>query len=494
MPRNIVYRLYIAWDGTNYVAETTRLIQASGENRLTSPDQVGGGRGIVDRCTLELANQDGRYSPLNTAGPLYANIQNGGAYHRPMYLDVSVNGGTNYSRIFTGVIKLPQERTPTPSQPAAVRIDCRSRDELLLGRRLSTSASSLQSTYAAGYTEGDIIAAWLALAGVTGAVDDGLFTIPWAWMDDESVLEEMWQLASACGGRFYCDADGAFCYEDATHWLKAPHTTSQETLTRADFAGLEPVYVDADLYSSVSVEASARQVGATAVLWEPDEPVVVPPNSTKTMTARLRQPAYSVDGPSYAAATAGGNSITGNVAITVVAANVQRIELSIANSHTTEAAYLHPFSISGRALTGGPTQEEKRDSATHGSNGAFWTARGARSKAVRGNPYIQTREQAAALAMFLLHRSERPRLTFKLRGCPGKPSRRCGDLITINDTAIMSSARTAFLTGISWRLTANGFTQDLEAIDAGTLYPYQAEGYFVIGTHTLGAAAKPIFY
>ncbi len=175
--------------------------------------------------------------------------------------------------------------------------------------------------------------------------------------------------------------------------------------------------------------------------------------------------------------------------VTVTASYVQRMELSITNAHATEAAYMHPFNIGGVALTGGPTQEETRTSFDNGTNSSWWTSRGTtRSKAIRGNAYIQTRAQAGTLAHFLLRRSEAPRLTYRLKGCPGKSSRRCGDLVTINDTAIMSSARTAFISAINWRLTANGFTQDIEALDASGLYPYQSEGYFIIGTNKLGAA------
>ena len=497
MPRTVLLRLYIAWDGTNYIDESARLIQASGENRLTAPDQVGSGRGIVDRCQLDLHNADGRYSPLNTGSAIYSYISGGGAYHRPMYLEASINGGTNYYRVFTGVIKLPQERTPTPNQIATVTIECRSKDELLLGRRMSTTATSMAAANAAGYTEGDVIAAWLTAAGISATVDEGMFVIPWAWMDDESVLEEIWQLAAACGGRFYCDPDGTYRFEDVTHWLKSPHATSQETLTRDDFTDLTPSYSDTELYSTITVETSPRQAGALDKLWEPDETVIVPPSTTKTMTARLRQPASLINSPTYSAATAGGNDITSSVTVSMTAANVQRVELSIANAHATEAAYMHPLMITGRQLEGGPTQEETRDSATHGSNGTFWTARGTRSKALRGNAYIQTRAHAAALALFLLHRSEYPRLTYRLRGCPGKPTRRCGDRITINDTALMSAARDAFIVGITWRLTGNGFSQDLECIDAAALYPYQSTGYFVLGTNKLGASGSltaPIFY
>jgi len=488
MPRAIAFRLYIAWDGVNYIAETARLIQATGENRLTAPEAIAGGRGIVDRCTLELSNQDGRYSPLNTGGALYANIQAGGAYHRPMYLEAAIDGST-YSRIFTGIIKMPQETTPTPNAVAGVRFECRSVDERLLGRRMSTSAADLRANNAAGVREGDIISQWLTLAGASGTVDRGVFVIPYAWMDDESVLEEIWQIASACGGRFYADPDGTLRYEDMTHWLKSPHNTSQETFTRADFTSLEPVYGDADLYSSVTVEASGRDVGAADVLWEPEEQVVIPPDISKTVTARLRQAAYSIDAPFWKAGTAGGNDITSSVTVTVTAYNVQRVEMTITNAHATEAAYMHPFCISGRALTGGPAQEETRTSAANGGNSAWWTSRGTtRSKAIRGNAYIQTGAHAAALALAQLHRSEAPRLTYRLRGCPGKPSRRVGDRIEINDSAIMSSARAAVITGISWRLTANGFTQDIEALDLAGYFPYAPAEYFVIGTNKLGAS------
>jgi len=498
VPRTIAYRLYIAWDGTNYVAESARLLQASGENRLTSPDAIGSGRGIVDRCTLELDNRDGRYSPLNSGGALYANIQAGGAYNRPMYLEVSIDGGSNYYKVFTGVIKIPQETTPTPTKPATVTIDCRSVDELLLGRRMSISIADLQMQSAAGYTEGDTIAYWVQLAGKSATADDGVFVLPYAWMDDESVLEEIWQIAAATGGRFYADPDGTFRYEDMTHWLKAPHTTSQETFTRADFQELQPVYSDGELYNSVTVEASARTLGASDVLWEPDEPVTIPPSSTKAITCRYRQPAYSANFPSWKAATAGGIDKTSDVTVTVTASYVQRMEISITNA-ATEAVTLHPFNLAGVALTGGPTQEETRTSAANGSNSAWWTSRGTtRSKAIRGNAYIQTRAQAGTLAHFLLRRSEAPRLTYKLKGCPGKSSRRCGDLVTINDTAIMSSARNAFISAINWRLTQNGFTQDIEALDASGLYPYQATGYFILGTNKLGASGgsltAPIFY
>jgi len=496
MARSIAFRLYVAWDGTNFTQETSRLISATGENRLTPPDQAGtSSKGIVDKCSLELDNHDGRYSALNSAGALYANLQNGGAYHAPMYLEVSINGGTNYYRVFTGVVKIPQETTVTSRETGMVRIECRSVDELLLARRTSTTISNMQAR--TGYMDGQHVAAWLddnSIAGYT--CDAGVFNVQYAWLDDESILDEIWNMASACGGRFYADPDGQLRYEDITHWLKSPHTTSQETLSRDDYAGLAVNYADSDLYNVVTVETSPRFIDAPDKLWTPDEVVSVAPSSTKKITARLRSAAYSIDAPDFKAATGGGWDITSDVTVSPTL-YVQRVELSITNANTTQTAYVSPFQLTGRALNGGPTQEESRNSADNGSNSAWWTAvRGTRTKAIRGNAYIQTRAMAGSLALFLLNRCEYPRLTYKLQGCPGKPTRRCGDRVTIDDSEMMSATRDVFVTAISWRLNNSGFQQDLEAVDCLQLFPLTS--YAIVGTNKVGSAgnslALPIFY
>ena len=145
-------------------------------------------------------------------------------------------------------------------------------------------------------------------------------------------------------------------------------------------------------------------------------------------------------------------------------------------------------------MEGGTLQDASRNTTAHGSNSAFFATRGGRTRSVRGNAYVQSQAQAGMLAHFLLNQSEYPRLKYRMAGCPGKSSRRLGDLVTINDSGVMSATRDAFLTAVSWRLGAQGFSQDLEAIDASQLYPYQSEGYFVVGTNTLVATAKRMVY
>ena len=100
MVRNVAWRLMIDWDRDgNYDDESGALISAQGDMSL------GGGAagGSVDSCTLVLHNGDGRLSPDNAAGVLADHIYGGLGFQVPFYLEVSVNGGSNYYRVFTGV-------------------------------------------------------------------------------------------------------------------------------------------------------------------------------------------------------------------------------------------------------------------------------------------------------------------------------------------------------------------------------------------------------
>lgn len=505
MPRTIAWDLRIDWDfDGSYTDESARLVQANGTLRLAAPESgITSPQGWVDGCALTLNNYDGRYSPLNSSSPLYDDIKLGGAYHAPMYLRVSIDGGSNHDRVFTGVIKIPREGPPYPGVASTVQIDCRSRDEILLNKRLSTALSSLQTLHDGAATEAEIIAAFLTAAGISSSdytIDAGMFVIPWAWLDDESPVEDIWNLAAACGGRFYCDPDGEFRYESSTHWLMSPHDTSQETLTKSGYGQMEgPTYNDRELFNGVTVIASPRDTLESGTLWAADRTVVVPANTTQTIVAKLRQPAYAIHGADYTVVSSGGQDMSSSVTINLTE-YAQRVELEIINAHASYAAELVALSITGISISGSPSIEETKESSK-----TFWTsfssARPGRIRLVRGNQYIQTQAQAAALAEFLRDRYELPRLSWVLRNVPGVPGRRLGDRITVGNADAMSSNRDAFLTAITWRLSQKGFVQDLELIDAGSeaegtgLYKYDA--YFVLGTNELGAATydiAPIFY
>jgi len=494
MARQVLWQLFIAWDFSTYTNESTRLMRASGEYSLTPPgDGFSSGRGIISSMSMTLNNNDGRYSPLNTSSAIYSSIQNGKAYHAPCYLNVSINNGGSYTRIFTGVIKYPKPSGANTKEISTVELECRSMEEKYLQDKLSTTLEDFQALHDTAANEGFIIDNWLTGLGVsTGDMqfDAGITVVPWVWLDDESAIEEAWKLAAATGGRFYANPNGYFVYESATHWLtNSASVYSQETIDTNDFEKLDMAYEDKDLFSSVLVEAAPREILQPDILWQPDENIVVPANSTRVYTAKLRQPAYTIDNASFTATTAGGTNITASVSITQ-ANFAQRVVLTIVNAHTTHAAYLRPFSITGRAVSGGATIEEERNSTTHGANGSYFTSRGDRQKSIRGNVYVQSRSHAAMIAEYLMRQSEYPRITYKVGGALGVPGRRLSDKVTLNDASLMSGSTTAIITGIRWRLDNKGFKQDLTLIDSANLYPYQSTspGYFVVNTNKLGSA------
>jgi hypothetical protein len=493
--RLVTPRLYISWDGSTPVDETANLISARGEMKLVAPGSaVMSPRGIVDTMTLTLLNRKDvstgrRFSPLNTAGPLYANITGGGAYHRPVTFEVKIDAGS-FVKVFTGVIKIPREGVPTATGEATITIECRSVDEQLLNLKVSTSQTKFVENNTDGVTEAEIITQWLTHADVDWdiadtQIDSGMFIIPWAWLDDESVLEEIWTLAAASGGRVYANPEGKIVYENATHWLQ--HSTPSETLTRDKYRDLKYRYDDGDLFSDVTVEASPRAPDDAIVMWTPENEEMVPAGATVTIVARLKYPAYTIAGVSYEGVTLGGNNITSDVSCTYVA-YAQRVELTFTNANATYAARLYKLQVNGQPVVGAPMLEEKRS-----SEAAFWTTRTKRNRSLRSNVYIQTRPHAAAIAEFLRDTHETPTLFYSITGTQGIPTRRLGDLITINDSETMSATRNAYVIGIQWAYSQTGFAQDLEAVDSASIYQHTLSEFFVINTDTMGSA-KLLFY
>jgi len=492
--REIDYHFRVDWDfDGSYTDESLHLISANGRLRLAAPaSSIASPKGIVDQMTVVLDNSEGRYSPMNSAGALYSSIQDGGAYHAPCYFEVSIDGGSNFYRTFTGVIKIPVEQGPTIRTTAIVSIDCRGRDETLLNNRVSTTQTRFQTAYANYWNEAEIIDQWLTDAGLSSGsdyvVDEGLFRVPWVWLDDESPIEEIWALAAACGGRFYCDPDGVFRYENAYHWLLSPHTVSQETITESNHAQIMPYYSDRDLYKSVTVETSGRALAAIDTIWQAENVVTVAPNTTKTVTAKMRQPCYSVNAISYTAVTPGGVDLDSYITVTATY-YAQRIELSIENAHTEQQAMLIGLQVTGIAVDGRPSQEETYDS----DDTSYWNTskRQGRTRALRSNAWVQTRTQMEFLGTFLIDRWENPILAYRLQGVPGDPQRRLGDRITIDDESVMSSSRDAYVTEITWRADGTGFVQDIIAYDALNMFP--SSSYFVLGTNQCGDT-EVLFY
>jgi hypothetical protein len=487
--RTVTYYLGIDWNfNGSYTDETAYLVRASGDYRIAAPgSNILSARGIIPQMTLTLRN-DGRFSPFNTSGALYSYLQNGKAYHAPVRLNVTIDGGSAV-RVFTGYLKTPVENAVTSTAAPTITFDCRGVEEQIQHMRMSTTLADFASYYDNNLTEAEIITEWLTDAGMTpgaGEIDKGLFVIPTAWLDDESPLDDIWQLAAACGGWVYSSREGEILYKNATYLAQG--VASSETIDEGDYEGLSLRYDDRELFSDVTVEASPRRRSDEAIIWEPEEVPVIPPDSTKTVTATFRQPAYSITSVSYDAVTHSGTDLSADADLTQTQ-YAQRVEMEFTNDNTDYAMALRNLQILGEPMIGEPSTEEKRE----GDNtSGFWNSaynREQRSRRLRGNVYIQSRSQAAMLAEMLSDWHEMPTAYVIVTNAVGSPSRDLLDRITISNDSMLTSDLDVFITGIRWTASNSGFKQTIEGVAADVFYPYAdaAEGYFVIGTNKLGA-------
>ena len=493
MGRVVAAKFEVAWDGTNFIDESAYLIQAEATLQLApAASALFAGRGTADSMTVRLWDSGGRFNPFKSSGALYSYLQNGGAYHRPARMSIQVDGGS-WVRVFTGVLKLPKELSPKKNDVGQVTFTVRSNDELLMNDRQSTEIVDMALLM--DRDEATIIEAWLDQAGISVldmTIDPGLFQIPAAWLDDEPVVPDCWELAAACGGRFYCNVDGEYCYENAFHWLTSPHTTSQQTYEYdVNYQRLNLVLDDSDLFSDITVVAAARVTGPVGVLWQPDAPIVIPANTSKTVMATFRQPLAGVEGTlTYTAVTSGGVRVTSGLSVGVPTWYAQRAEIAIVNSNAFQVV-LQQAQITGKQLVGGNQHEE-----TAASTNGFWTSRSRRVRRFGNNAYVQTPAQASALVEIMRDWSQVMRVRYELEQCVGVPERRVGDLVTISHPIMLPDGnKTGYITKLGWKWDHTGFMQSVEAIDAATLYPYASSpGYFIIGVSPLGASSKRIFY
>ena len=496
--RVVKAKLWVKWTGSgSYSDESAYLMSFSGQVRLAPPLQtIMATRSIVDQVSITLHNTAQRYSSLQTGVNTLTYLHEGGAYHSPMYLEVSINNGSTYTRIFTGVVKYINETAVTGKEAGTVVLDCRSREEEILNTKISSTQTEFAAIYDGAENESQILARWLGDAGLSSgdySLDDGLYTIPFAWLNDESPVEQGWDLAAACGGRFYMrHLDGKFVYENSTHNLSA---SSYATLTRADYGGLAIKYPDTDLQKVIVVNVTDYELQPLAdAIFTLDKPITVAAGATLVHEAAMDKPAYSAGVVTFTATTSGGTNISADVSI-VLTQYSQKLHFSIANANTTYAAVIRKLTVTGQAVASagsatGATGAKRAYTAT--SSDSFWSGVAERKREI-DNKYVQSYGQAGGLANAVLAANGTPLQFCAVDNVLGDPAIVLGTKLTINDAVVMNGSKTYFVTSISFRFGVTGFFQSLECVEAGQLLPHDTQ-YFILGAggNVLGSSTGSI--
>ena len=475
--RLVQTKLEVQWDGTNWTDESQYVRLHSGSTRfgqtsdeLVAPGSIAGAEVLLDSST-------NRFNWLRSDGPLYGYIGGDmGMYGIGARLYVGFGG--EYCRIFTGVIVTWEEGR------GDVRLTLRDEGYRYLQDKQSTVMYEQERTDSWVKRLCD----WMGLPSGDQILDPGIFTIPYCWLDDESLIEEAWDVAAAEGGRCWIDALGKLHFENVVHWLDAVHQAVQWAFTEEDLVVTGPTSRTEDVATTVIAEWSARAVSGLAVVFTLQEEKVVAPGEALSFDARLNQPvlAYAAltAGTDYSVQSSGGQDLAASVVIELIPAQqfAQRCRIAITNNHTTLAAHVGFLQIRGYPLLGSPA--EQVEIVADPPPLSF-----KRPRSVRGSPYLQTYAQAHALAAVLGARYQRLMRTWSLVGVAGVPQLELGDRVSFTDAKRISDLIEGFVTQIQWQFAPDaGYIQNLEVLGAEDYFP--TTGYFIIGTTALGAVGK----
>lgn len=483
--RNIAYQVLVEWtrgsgawtDESDLVTslEWKQTVQLPGEE-LIPP----GGNGAL---TVRLRNQGWRYSWKRVSGGDAAirNQINGpaGLKGKQIIARVGVKVGNQYEliQIFRGVIDAWQEASDEKSVTLTA-VD-RGGGELL---QLRGSTAMTANTYASAW----IRSLATDLAGLIAndlLLDEGVLTLPYAWVDDDSLMEDIWRAAASEGGRAYWDPAGKLRFEAADHWFRSDHLTIRSTLDNGDYRTLDLEIYDQALATELVYEWAQRRLEDETEIYTLDEPKLIGPGETVSFEARLSSPCFSLTAPEaekdYWLMTTGGHPLNQQCVVSLTSQAAGRASVRIQNNHPSQAALLVYFRLRGAPLQGGPTQQERRTLA----NPALTVKR---VRSVRANDYAQSQAHASYLLPLLEVTCRQALTVYRLGGAWANPALELGDRVQFNDNRTLDTIHSGWIVGIEGKYTlTDGLRLDLRIWDDAGLVSGAA--YFVIGATALGA-------
>jgi hypothetical protein len=482
-------KLEVQWDGSNWDDESANLLAASGKQAMLQLWQMAGGVAAQPPwdASFAMSNASDRYTATNTSSAIYSYISDNKGHGIAIRFSVGIDngaGGFTYTQIFTGKID---------------RIDVIStRNDRATFTCVDNSHPLLQDKKTTTMYLNQYASDWLTVLASEGGVastdfDDGLFEIPFCWLDDENLWTEMCKVAYADGGWIFFDRTGTLTFENAEAWAAdSRHNSSQHTFTVSRVNDFNLAFLWQDVYNEVIVEYAPRVQRGQVVLYELDEVVTVLPGDTRDITARLRYPAASINAPvantDYWIISNSGEDLSGDVSISITK-YAQRVEVEFISSHAYHVAYIDSIRLTGRPLVGYRALQEKLQ-ATDSDIGDP-TSSTAKTLRIAGNEYVQTLEQARFLTQILRDRTKKARQIYVATGVPAIPTLQPGDLVTAVESGSELN-HAAYLTSIAWRYGGGKYRADYEMLDATNWYLYS--DYFTLGTDTLTNPSERVFY
>lgn len=485
--RQIAVKVLFQWDGSNWTDETQYVISMKGTQEYFPPNEsYQSGRQIIQQASVTLANLNYRFSPWNSDSVLYSQRAYGGSYHRKCRMQIQEDGGS-WVDLFFGYVKTPGDSFGR-NQVTFTIWDI---GEILREKKSTAMLENYQEhdlviyylSNVAGRVDGvDFISPNYAAAhGGTPTIDYSPLKIPYSWLDEEQIWDELVDVAQASGSRIYVDPAGMIHFEKGWRW-PILGAGSAETITEDDYKDWSFSYDDKAFYDKIIVNYTPRSPGnGFEELWLLQKPKLVLPGATEVVTAKFKWPSHKIVAPvantHYHVTSLNGQDKSGTItpAFEIYAQNAK---VTITNT-LAYPIVLSKLKFLGQPLMAAPQEQVEK---IIGDGSTFQ-----RPFEVKSNMYIQSKAQATGVRDFLAWWYQTAKPSIKVTGLRGKSARTLGDRFTVKAA---NKTLDGIAIRIGWQATVKEqsiiYTQELTLIEN----VFASDSYFIIGTDTLGGSKK----
>ncbi|GBD12540.1 hypothetical protein HRbin24_00548 [bacterium HR24] len=484
------YVLEVDWDGDGAFGPgddvTQDVISIECSRGRDHASQLAG-RASAGRLRATLLNDDGTYSPFNTASPLYGRMLPGRLVRLRATAPVAVTIWTGYLDTIEPGVRRAGE-VPTAILTA-------------LGPFSRLAATDISLAPQQNVATGTAVNAVLDAVGWPATlrqVDPGK-TVLTVWWPGKgaSALAALRKLEDQEMGFLYEGEDGSIVFEDRHHRLKADHLTSQATfsddpgapLCYSSIQELDPLR---DIYNSATLDVVTYTQQPEAVLWQASAvPISVQPQASVELWATYQGEGFVA---AWADPVLGSDIVVSGVPsgdITITTSKfADAMKIVVHNNNTRQVASIDQARARGTAMVpGDPTVVRHTDAASEGRYGRRrWTFEG---------DFYGDRNLAQDLARYIVakYRDPIPLLVMTLPASASDAllsqalQRRISDRITVVATGVgtqMGISGDFWIEAIEHRIGPGRRHETLWRLSDAAA----ESGWWVLGSSALGQTTK----
>lgn len=260
---------------------------------------------VSGRGSLTLNNQDRRFSPRNTASPLYGYLKPA----RPVRITRTLSSFTYadiYSDFYTDAYTLFFGHTD--DSPINPDVNTKTVTLSLVDSLADFRGVTISTQLYSGVRTGEAIGFILDACGWTGGrdLDNGSTVIPWWWVENQDALSALETLMRCEGppALLTIGSDGGIVFKDRHHRLLDTGSVTSQGTWRGTF-GIEPVmtipfvYDDAwrNIINTGIVDVDVRTPQSFTEVWTSDSPIALTANEIKYITASSSDPFINAISP-----------------------------------------------------------------------------------------------------------------------------------------------------------------------------------------------------